>query len=109
MKHKQGVKQVELPVVSVRDCFRVLDVFPSTTQLCAGYTTGISVCNGDSGAGFLFQEEGARKLYFIQGIVSHGQSAADDDKGRYCDYNRYSIFTKVAAFKDWVEKIVLNE
>ena len=99
------LREVRLPVVSVRDCFKVLDLFPLTTQLCAGYTNGTSVCNGDSGSGLLFQEEGARKLYFIQGIASHGQQGGGAG-GRWCDYNRYSVFTRVGAFSDWVELVV---
>ena len=45
------LKRATLPVVSARECKRVLGFVPSTNQICAGHTTGIAVCNGDSGAG----------------------------------------------------------
>jgi len=77
-------------------------VQPSSTMYCAGYTNGTAACNGDSGGGMFFPEDSYPRRMYLQGIVSHGNR---DDTTGLCDKNQYSIFTKVASFKNWVSEI----
>lgn len=98
------LKMTRLPIVSPRECQAVSNLFPSTSQFCAG-SKGTTVCNGDSGGGLLFQEQDEPRLYYIQGIVSHGEH--DEDRTS-CDPSKYTIFTRVGAFKAWMEEIFIS-
>jgi len=100
------MKEARLPVVSYPECYQVLKIQASSTMFCAGFTNGTAACNGDSGGGMFFSDDtypGGRM--YMQGIVSHGNR---DDKTGLCDKNQYSIFTKVASFKNWINEVGLD-
>ncbi|ODM97244.1 Limulus clotting factor C [Orchesella cincta] len=96
------LREASLPVVSYKDCYDVSKLQHSSTQYCAGYTNGTAVCNGDSGSGMFFEEEAPQPRIYLQGIVSHGNR---DESSRLCDHNQYSVFTKVASFKNWISDV----
>ena len=97
---------VQLSIVSPRDCRAVSNLSPTVAQLCVG-ANGSAVCNGDSGGGLVFQY-GDSGPFFIQGIVSHGQKTATDGSV-VCDPNKYSIFTRVGAFKAWMAEVLAEK
>jgi len=57
---------------------------------------GKSACNGDSGGPLVCQGEDSK--WYQAGIVSFGPSP--------CDTQIPSVFTRVAGFRDWIEKTV---
>lgn len=70
----------------------------------SGQFLGTSVCNGDSGGAMTFEEHG---VYYIRGIVSVSQARDDKraEKRMLCDPNEYVIFTDVAQYLPWIEKV----
>lgn len=56
------------------------------------------MCNGDSGGGMYFNEDG---LYRLRGIVSLTVSRSDKN---VCDPTQYVIFTDAARFLDWINE-----
>lgn len=96
------LKKIELPVVSREDCrdnsSPEFANFITSDKFCAGYLTGASVCQGDSGGGLVFpQTVGQKTVYFLRGIVSTG-----GNKGGSCDNDKYSTFTNVAYHMDFI-------
>uniref|UniRef100_A0A336LU43 CSON004787 protein n=1 Tax=Culicoides sonorensis TaxID=179676 RepID=A0A336LU43_CULSO len=91
-----------MPVVSFIDCLEsdrdFFGPFLSDFNYCAGYRNGTSVCNGDSGGGMFFQENG---LWTLRGLVSFSSVREDRD---VCNPKNYVIFTDVAKYLDWIEK-----
>ena len=71
----------------------------TSNMLCAGTTSGVrDACNGDSG-GPLFVEkpDGVEQV----GIVSWGEGPMD--AAAACGHaNAYGVYTRVAAYKDWI-------
>lgn len=59
---------------------------------------GTSVCNGDSGGGMYFEQDG---LYKIRGIVSLTVSRSD---ANICNPQQYVIFTDAAKYLDWISE-----
>ncbi|XP_021958541.2 uncharacterized protein LOC110854409 isoform X2 [Folsomia candida] len=99
------MREALLPVVSYSQCYDVVKVLATSSQFCAGFTNGTAACNGDSGGGMFFEDDTYPRRMYLQGIVSHGNK---DDSTGLCDKNQYSIFTKVATFKNWINEIGLN-
>lgn len=64
--------------------------------------SGTTACNGDSGGGLVFEENG---VYSIRGIVSLTQ-ARPTDQGQFCKTDQYVVFTDVAKYLHWIEGIV---
>ncbi|ODM97248.1 Limulus clotting factor C, partial [Orchesella cincta] len=98
------LRMATLPVVSVKDCTTVLERLPSSSQYCAGYTNGTSVCEGDSGGAHIFKDQ-ISKRFFVQGIISHG-NRKDVALHTRCDHDKYTVFTKVGSFAEWVKEII---
>lgn len=100
-KLSSKLKSARMPVVkpstcisSNRDAFgQILD----ETMLCAGYTNGTSVCNGDSGGGLFFQIGSA---WYLGAIVSFAPNS--DDGMNRCRADSYAAFTSVAAYLTWI-------
>lgn len=66
----QYLRMLQLPIVYPFKCLRKHRDFCEIideNQFCAGHTDGRSVCNGDSGGGFLFLRDGAMH---VGGLVS---------------------------------------
>lgn len=95
------LKSAVMPVVSSSTCINSNpDVFGQTldrTMLCAGYTNGTSVCNGDSGGGLFFKVGSA---WYLGGIVSF--AAQRDDGSNLCSSESYGAFTNVGAYLSWI-------
>lgn len=60
---------------------------------------GTSICNGDSGGGLVFEENG---IYRIRGIVSLTVGTSENT----CNSESYVVFTDVAQYLDWIEEVV---
>lgn len=109
-----------MPVVGFLECLEsdrdFFGPFLSDFNYCAGYrngktrskfkeshnhfmpSLGTSVCNGDSGGGMFFQENG---LWTLRGLVSFSSVREDRD---ICNPENFVIFTDVAKYLDWIEK-----
>lgn len=97
------LKLIELPVVSREECIAKSNPtfvpFITADKFCAGYLTGLSVCQGDSGAGLLFEQNiNGKKKFYLRGIVSTGTN-----KDGSCDNNKYTTFTNVAHFIEFIK------
>lgn len=94
------LKAATMPVVSFTECLQsnrdFFGLFLSDKNYCAGYRNGTSVCNGDSGGGMVFEENGVWRL---RGIVSLSVKRADKD---LCSTSQYVVFTDVAQYLDWI-------
>ena len=72
--------------------------------------TDVAVCNGDSGAGLVFQDEfggsaSTTCLFYLQASSANGP--LHNDNRLRCDSSKYAIFTRVGAFKIWIEEALL--
>lgn len=60
----------------------------------------MSVCQGDSGGGWVHAEvESMKKIYYLRGIVSTGVN-----KDSSCDSNKYTTFTNVLHYDKFIMK-----
>lgn len=91
------LKTIDLPTVDFNTCLNESPAsfkpFITTDKFCGGFTSGESVCRGDSGGGLAFPKPSEDKLttvYFLRGIVSVGPIL----KGS-CDNTKYSAFTDI--------------
>ena len=66
------------------------------TMQCAG-GEGRTSCNGDSGGPLVCYSQQDNSWYQV-GIVSFGPSP--------CDENIPAVYTRVAAFADWIEQTI---
>ncbi|XP_014607219.1 PREDICTED: uncharacterized protein LOC106788464 [Polistes canadensis] len=97
-----------LPYVPPNQCKIVNDSiiyeqFITYDKLCAGYTNGTSVCDGDSGGGLVFQ---TGNLWFLRGIVSTGISATTIAATTTCNSNSYSLYTRISSHFNWIQNII---
>lgn len=126
-KSSPELKYIDLPAIEYNECKQKLSselqLFITGDKFCAGYTTGQSVCRGDSGGGnylfccyYIFIPEldvntqhlilglvfpktvGSSTVYFLRGIVSTG-----GNKGGSCDNDKYSLFTNVQYHIEMVQ------
>ncbi|ODM92674.1 Limulus clotting factor C [Orchesella cincta] len=88
-----------LPVTQNQICNYALGKELTSVEFCAGYSSGSSVCSGDSGGGLIFMDELTKRLY-IQGIASNVDKRTLDEK-KYCQ--NYNTFVRVSSFVDWVQ------
>ncbi|CAH0595236.1 unnamed protein product [Chrysodeixis includens] len=108
---------VEMPVVDQETCIRSYSDFfvrfTSEYTFCAGYRNGVfnektgtrksvSVCNGDSGGGMVFN---SGRTWYLRGLVS--LSVARQNEYR-CDPTHYVIFTDLAKFLPWIKQYVYD-
>lgn len=75
----------------------------SPRMICAG-TLGENKgpCSGDSGGGFVIKT-GDR--WVLRGIVSGGFS---DNSRVTCNVTLYSIYTDVAKFRNWIDRVMVK-
>lgn len=76
---------------------KMLDHVTVNSFSCLNYATNNLLWTdaGDSGGGFYYK---VGQVWFIQGIVS----ATVIDQGR-CDVSKYSVYTNVLKFADWIK------
>lgn len=96
------LKLIELPAVSRQECReksnREFVPYITSDKFCAGFLTGVSVCQGDSGGGLAFSKViNQKNKYFIRGIVSTGAN-----KAQSCDNDKYTTFTNTAFFTEFI-------
>lgn len=96
------LREAQMPVVEAAECLdsnrQVFGEFLSTTNYCAGYRNGTSVCSGDSGSGMFINLNG---LWKIRGLVSLGVKAETEAS---CNPRDYVLFTDVIRYIDWIKE-----
>ncbi|XP_013188662.1 modular serine protease [Amyelois transitella] len=101
----QVLKQVQLPIVSFKQCFDdsppSFRPFIGCDKFCAGYTdSDIAVCRGDSGGGLVVGiEENGEIHYYFRGVAS---TAASDDN--LCNVNSFSTFTHLQKHESFIKE-----
>lgn len=66
---------------------------------------GTNVCSGDSGGGIYFPvSSGGTSRWYLQGLVSVGITAQDGSNR--CDPTRFSVFTKISPYADWIVRVL---
>lgn len=103
------LKTIDLPTVDFNSCLNEsppsFRPFITTDKFCAGFTSGDSVCTGDSGGGLVFQQRfpDNSTAYFLRGIVSTGPRLEGS-----CDNTKYSAFTDVQLNIIFLYKYIVN-
>lgn len=104
-KHDMIPKELDVPAVNSSHCyttFTYLSAVSSNRAFCGGYENeGRSPCLGDSGGGW-FVLDPTTSTWNVRGIVS--ASLVDLDYG--CDVNKFSLYTNVARFTTWINKMI---
>ena len=100
-KYEETPNELEMPVVNAAKCyprFPGLAEIASERMFCAGYDSETKgACFGDSGGGF-YASKSQSSQFIVEGIVS---SSLVDNKT--CDVNKFSLYTSVGWFVDWIE------
>ncbi|CAH0718452.1 unnamed protein product, partial [Brenthis ino] len=109
------LRTAHIPLVSDEICIKRKPIFYGSFlngyKFCAGLINGTSVCNGDSGGGFVvfIPNEDSEitsspdGVWFIRGIISLALSR-ENYKVSVCDPNEYAIFTDVDKYDDWIKE-----
>ncbi|CRK96187.1 CLUMA_CG009616, isoform A [Clunio marinus] len=91
--------KLNLPAINASHCytkFPELAAFSSNRAFCGGFENeGRSPCLGDSGGGFYFD---VNDIWIIRGVIS----ASSFDSITGCDINKFSIYTNIPRFVDWI-------
>ncbi|KAK0162566.1 hypothetical protein PV327_006334 [Microctonus hyperodae] len=104
------LQSITLPVVPLSHCKSAsvsaeAEKFITIDKFCAGYTNGTSVCDGDSGGGLAFNDQG---LWYLRGIVSVGIGTKLSGGSRTCDSHLYSLYTKISSHITWIQDIIFK-
>lgn len=95
------LRKAVIPVINFLKCLESdRDFFGHVLAdevLCAGHTNGTTACNGDSGGGLFFKQNGT---WHLGGIVS--RSRVRDDGTNFCYTGGYTIYTKVSKYLHWI-------
>lgn len=95
--HENLSRQVKISAVTTEACFAKdhnLGAIYSEKSFCAG-GGGVGPCTGDSGGGFFVDFKGR---WTLKGIASAGSRGIGGD----CNVDRFSLFTRLADFTDWI-------
>jgi len=96
------LQQAKMPVVSKAVChkknYAAIRIPVTDAMICSGDggNTRKSGCHGDSGGPFVCQVNGRWELH---GAVSHGSP-------RCASTETFTVFARVAYFRDWINKIM---
>lgn len=90
------LRQVNLPVKEHSFCNSRYPVALKSSQICAGYSRGKDVCNGDSGGPIVTLVDGE---WVHAGLVSYGAPCAD-----YLGW--YGVYTRTSSFVDFIKSYV---
>ena len=99
---KETPIELDMPVVEINKCYprfpRLADRdYPH--MFCAGYDSENNNAGPDSlSAGFYASESSSSPLISVEGIVSSSIVA-----NQTCDVNKYSLYTTVGMFVDWIK------
>jgi secreted trypsin-like serine protease len=100
-KYTKLPSELEVPIINSTHCLTISQKLSNLT-FCGSYKNEQkTLCTRDSGGGF-HSLEVTTDLFEIRGIVS---STISNQQGQ-CDINAYQLFTNVARFTDWIEKVV---
>lgn len=96
-----------IPAINSSYCYATVPKLAQHTSVslfCGGYENQKKgPCLGDSGGGF-YVKDPTTNLWNVRGIVSG--SLADIEHG--CDVNKFSLYTNVARFIEWIEKVIIE-
>ena len=93
-------KTGEILIVNNKRCFEnnpILSVISSQRTFCGVGESSEQPCNGDGGAGLVFNKE---NKWYLRGIVSVSVAL----RGK-CELGTPVIFTNVANFIDWIANL----
>ncbi|XP_012281536.1 modular serine protease-like isoform X2 [Orussus abietinus] len=104
------LQYITVPYVSINQCKSAgsaldSDRYITMDKFCAGYTNGTSVCDGDSGGGFVVK---TKDLWFLRGIVSAGIGQTLEGGTTACNSFTYSLYTRVSDHMAWIQDIILK-
>ncbi|XP_064075874.1 modular serine protease-like [Vanessa tameamea] len=102
----QVLKVVELPYVKIEECFAIsppsFREYITSDKICAGYTNGTTLCQGDSGGGLAFSaSERSTQRYYLRGIVS---TAPRNEN--LCNAHTLTAFTQVIKHEHFIKEYV---
>nr|XP_032526023.1 modular serine protease-like [Danaus plexippus plexippus] len=103
-KASQVLKVVDLPYVKIEDCYAMspptFRAYITSDKICAGYTNGTTLCQGDSGGGLAFPAyELNTQRYYLRGIVS--TAPRNDD---LCNAHTLTTFTAVSKHEHFIKQ-----
>ncbi|XP_077334444.1 chymotrypsinogen A-like [Lithobates pipiens] len=90
------LQQATLPIVSNTNCQKTWGSRIQASMICAG-ASGVSSCMGDSGGPLVCKRNGA---WTLAGVVSWGSST--------CSTVFPAVYTRLSAFRTWVNQIVAS-
>lgn len=97
-------KELTIPIVKASHCqsiFPQLIEFASDSSFCGGYkNSSSSMCLGDTSSGIYFKDS-TEESWNVGGFIS----ATPLDK-HDCDINKYSLYTNLARFTDWINTTI---
>lgn len=98
-------RKLDMPIIDVTTCLTTdsqLARISSTRTFCAGYQNQAKgPCIGDAGAGFYLK---SGENWVIKGIVA----ASLIDIANGCNVNKFSIYTNIDKYTDWIRATVDN-
>lgn len=99
------LSKLVVPAIDPSVCYTTVSElarYSSNRVFCGGYNNeGRAPCFGDSGGGFYLVDK--ERLWTINGIVSGSLTAE-----KYgCDINKYSLYTHVAKFANWIDEVII--
>lgn len=106
--HDTIPSKLEVPAINASYCyptFPQLSQYSSHRMFCGGYENRSKApCVGDSGGGFYLMglSESYELIWIVNGIVS----GAIYDQKFHCDINKFTLYTNVRRYVDWIWKVV---
>lgn len=98
--HENIPRQVQVKRAESQKCYEDYHLFATISSprtFCArGVKNDSGPCTGDSGGGLFVQKS---NIWHIQGIVSASFLLSDQ-----CDVSKYSVYTQIASFSNWINK-----
>lgn len=99
--HSNILSKVEEPIFDMKTCSVIMAPFVSQTlNICAGGTSlSHGTCTGDSGGPLQCRSSDGK--WYQTGIISWGNPCAHP--------NYPDVFTKVSAYRTWIEDSIIND
>ncbi|XP_034175255.2 modular serine protease-like [Osmia lignaria lignaria] len=102
------LQSITVPYVSATKCRSSSDYhqtkkYITFDKFCAGYTNGSSVCDGDSGGGFVVKKNG---VWYLAGIVSVSLGTRILGGSSTCDSYSYTLYTTVSEHVQWIQDVL---
>lgn len=94
--YPERLRQVNLPVVSNTYCSSAFGTTLDNSHICAGYSSTMDACGGDSGGPMMLQIDGA---WTHVGLVSYGSDCETQN-------GYYGVYTKTSSFTDFIKQYV---